>query len=77
MKSYALFQEYIWLVNTIHKAGKITLDEINRRWLDTEMSEGVGEGSIFSPQASSEVRRLLKKTRQGMRQKKNCVRNMV
>ena len=42
MKSYALFQEYIWLVNTIHKAGKITLDEINRRWLDTELSEGVG-----------------------------------
>ena len=28
MKSYALFQEYIWLVNTIHKAGKITLEEI-------------------------------------------------
>ena len=41
MKSYALFQEYIWLVNTIHKAERITLEEINRRWLDTEMSEGV------------------------------------
>ena len=41
MKSYALFQEYIWLVNTIHKARKITLDEINRKWLNTEMSEGI------------------------------------
>ena len=41
MKSYALFQEYIWLVNTIHKAGKITLEEINRRWTQTEVSEGV------------------------------------
>lgn len=38
MKSYALIQEYIWLVNTIHKARKITLEEINRRWLETETS---------------------------------------
>lgn len=41
MKSYALFQEYIWLVNTIHNAGKITLEEINRRWLETETSGGL------------------------------------
>lgn len=41
MKAYALFQEYIWLVNTIHRFGRLTLDEINRRWLDTELSEGV------------------------------------
>ena len=41
MKSYALFQEYIWLVETIHKAGRLTLGEINERWLRTEMSEGV------------------------------------
>ena len=41
MKSYALFQQYIWLVNTIHRYKKLTLDEINQHWLDTEMSEGV------------------------------------
>jgi hypothetical protein len=41
MKAYALFQEYIWLVNTIHRFGRLTLEEINRRWLDTELSEGV------------------------------------
>ena len=41
MKSYALFQEYIWLVNTIHRFGRLTLDEINQRWVRTEMSEGV------------------------------------
>ena len=41
MKSYALFQQYIWLVNTIHKYRKLTLDEINRHWLDTDMSEGL------------------------------------
>ena len=42
MKSYALFQEYIWLVNTIHRFGRLTLEEINQKWLDTDMSEGQG-----------------------------------
>lgn len=41
MKSYTLFQQYIWLVNTIHKYRKLTLDEINQHWLDTDMSEGL------------------------------------
>lgn len=41
MKSYALFQQYIWLVNTIHKHKKLTLDEINQHWLETDMSEGL------------------------------------
>ena len=41
MKAYALFQEYIWLVNTIHRFGRLSLDEINRRWLETELSEGI------------------------------------
>ena len=41
MKAYALFQEYIWLVNTIHSFGRLTLEEINQRWLDTELSEGL------------------------------------
>ena len=41
MKSYALFQEYIWLVNTIFRAGKISLEEINRKWVETDMSEGL------------------------------------
>ena len=41
MKSYALFQQYIWLVNTIHRYKKLTLDEINRHWIETEMSEGL------------------------------------
>lgn len=35
------FKEYIWLVNTIYKARKISLKDINERWLQTEMSEGV------------------------------------
>lgn len=41
MRSYTLFQEYIWLVNIIHMAHGITFGEINRKWLETEMSEGI------------------------------------
>lgn len=41
MKSKSIFREYVWLVNTIRRAGKISLSEINDKWLDTEMSEGV------------------------------------
>ena len=41
MTVYTKFKEYIWLVNTIYQAGEITLAEINKRWLDTDMSEGV------------------------------------
>jgi hypothetical protein len=41
MTVYTKFKEYIWLVNTIHQAGRITFAEINERWLKTDMSEGV------------------------------------
>ena len=35
-----LFNRYLWLVDTIYRAGTITLDEINRKWLRCEMSNG-------------------------------------
>lgn len=35
-----LFRRYIWLIDTIYRAGKITLEEINAKWLRNEMSEG-------------------------------------
>ena len=41
MKVPEKFKEYIWLVNTIRKAGRISLAEINEKWLLTEMSEGI------------------------------------
>lgn len=41
MKQSTLFKEYIWLVNTIHRAGRISLSEINDLWLRTDMSGGV------------------------------------
>ena len=33
--------KYVWLVETIYRAKKITLKEINQRWLDTDLSEGL------------------------------------
>ena len=36
-----LFKQYIWLVETIRNAKRITLAEINRKWVDTDMSCGV------------------------------------
>jgi len=41
MTTYTKFKEYIWLVNTIYQARSITLAEINEKWLQTEMSEGI------------------------------------
>ncbi len=41
MKIPALFREYIWLVNTIRKAGRISLADINEKWEATDMSGGV------------------------------------
>ena len=41
MKIPTLFKEYIWLVETIQQAGRITFAEINKKWVKTEMSGGV------------------------------------
>ncbi len=34
-----LLNKYVWLVETIYKAKRITFEEINQRWLDNDMSE--------------------------------------
>ena len=39
--SQNLLNKYVWLVETIHKAKKISLEEINRRWLESDFSEGL------------------------------------
>ena len=36
-----LLNKYVWLVETIYNAKYITFEEINRRWLDDDISEGV------------------------------------
>lgn len=41
MKTYDRFKEYIWIVKTISQENGITLAELNRRWVKTELSGGV------------------------------------
>ncbi len=41
MTTPALFKEYIWLINTIYKAKALSLNDINERWVEMEMSGGV------------------------------------
>lgn len=37
-----MFQDYIWLVETIRKAGRITLEEINQKWINNvDLSDGL------------------------------------
>ena len=40
MKASILFKQYVWLVDTIQRCKRITLAELNERWLRTELSEG-------------------------------------
>ena len=35
-----LFDKYIWLVDTIHRAGRITLREINEKWAVSPLYDG-------------------------------------
>ena len=37
----SLLSKYVWIIDTIYKADKISFKELNRRWLDSEISEGV------------------------------------
>lgn len=41
MKASSLFKKYVWMVDTIRRAKRITLAELNDRWLHTYLSEGV------------------------------------
>ena len=41
MKASKIFRQYIWLTDTIYRSGGITLQELNARWVKTELSEGL------------------------------------
>ena len=34
-----LINKYVWLVDTIYRAGRITYEEINQKWIEQEMDE--------------------------------------
>ncbi len=40
MKPALIFQQYIWLINTLRRYRRLTLEELNRHWVDDEVAEG-------------------------------------
>lgn len=41
-RGQGLISKYVWVVNTIYQAGRITFDELNEKWLDDDISQGKG-----------------------------------
>ncbi|MBE6275276.1 MAG: WYL domain-containing protein [Bacteroides sp.] len=41
MKAPEIIKQYIWLTDTIYRSGDISLQELNERWMKTEMSGGI------------------------------------
>lgn len=44
--SLKLIRRYVWLVNTIRQAKQITLEEINKKWMDDRTLRNEDEGKI-------------------------------
>jgi hypothetical protein len=40
VKPALIFQQYIWLINAFRRHGRMTLDELNERWVREEVAEG-------------------------------------
>ena len=40
MKPAKIFQQYIWLVNTLRQYKRLTLEEISQRWADDKVVDG-------------------------------------
>lgn len=40
MKNHTLIRQYLWLLDTILRAERISLEDINKNWIKTEMSNG-------------------------------------
>ena len=40
----SIFREYLWLIKTIQNAGRISLREINQKWLEEDFSDSGAYG---------------------------------
>ena len=41
MKIAEIFKQYIWITETLYRTGGLTFQELNERWMKTEMSKGM------------------------------------
>ena len=56
MKQSKILRQYIWLIDIISRSGGITLQELNERWIKTELSEGVAmTGTVGCPIHTADV----------------------
>ena len=40
MKPAQIFRQYIWIINTFRTYGKLTLEELNQKWIDDAVADG-------------------------------------
>lgn len=40
-KLMSIIQKYVWTINTIRQAGRISFKELNTKWMNTDMSNGL------------------------------------
>lgn len=40
MKPSLIFSQYVWLVNTLRRYGRLTLEELNEKWQDDDVADG-------------------------------------
>lgn len=40
MRPSLIFRQYVWLVDTLRRNGRMTLEEISRRWQDDDVADG-------------------------------------
>ncbi|MBR1889478.1 MAG: WYL domain-containing protein [Alloprevotella sp.] len=40
MKPSLIFRQYVWIVNTLRRYGRMTLEELSQKWIDDDMANG-------------------------------------
>ena len=41
MKPAQIFRQYIWIINTLRAFGQLTLEELNKKWVEDKVTEEV------------------------------------
>jgi len=41
MKPAQIFHQYIWIINTFRVFGQLTLEELNKKWVEDKVTEEV------------------------------------
>jgi hypothetical protein len=40
MTNGQVFKHYVWIVNTLRHGGRLTLNDLNERWVNDEVADG-------------------------------------